>query len=461
MYHRYRRGMIGIILISIWTQFMTPGSFAQTVPITEHEQHAPQAEVEPNNTIAQANPIVVGYTQGHRNATIPTASDVDVFKFTAAANATYVIETYNVAGTPGTDANGIWLRNASGTALTDDRHANNGTGTASARIVFTFVNAGIYYITVDTAEFGSWTGTYSLRVLPKYNQPGAGWDPAADYEPNDTKEIANAMTIGLGGAVTRQLADHTSFATADSDNDYYVFTATAGRTYVIEIYNVAGTSSRAVGLWLYNNTGSAITNDQYGNNGTGAVNARIIFTASASEAVFIQVKDATFEEWAGTYSLRVLPRYNEAGAAWNTQQDYEPNDVYQLSNPIAVGVGSSVVRQILDTSNLVSPNDEQDFFVFTAVAGRTYVIQTYNTGTTDRATGLWLYNTSGSAITNDQYGNQGTGTLDAEIEYTIPTSGHYFVMVRAATFENWTGTYSFRVCQTSCLQRVYVPYMRR
>ncbi len=403
-----------------------------------------RAESEPNDSFATADPVNIGLSNAEVGATL-TTNDYDYYSFTAVAGRTYVIETYDVQGTV-SRATGLWLYDSSGSEITNDRFGMNGTGNVNTRIVYTFSTGGTYFILVKDAEYADWTGAYSLRILPKYDEPGAAWDASNDNEPNDVMVLANEIDVGLNNAQTHQLFNHSNYVTNNSDYDYYRFTAVAGRTYVIETYNVQGTGTRATGLWLYDSSGSEITNDRFGTNGTGNVNTRITYTFSTGGTYFILVKDAEYTTWTGTYSLRILPKYDEPGAAWDAGNDNEPNDVRVLANEIGVGLSNAQTHQLFDDSNYVTNNSDYDYYRFTAVAGRTYVIETYNVqGTGSRATGLWLYDSSGSEITNDRFGTNGTGNVNTRIVYTFSTGGTYLILVKDAEYADWTGAYSLRI----------------
>ncbi len=402
------------------------------------------AETEPNDTFDTADPIGIGLSNAEVGATL-TQDDYDYFIFTAVAGRTYVIETYNIQGT-GDTATGLWLYDSTQALITHDQYGDNGTGSANARIQYTFLTGGTYYILVKDAQYYTWTGTYSLRILPRYDEPGAEWDTTNDNEPNDVRALANQIEVGLSNAQTHQLFNNSNYVTNGSDYDYYWFTAVAGRTYVIETFNIQGTGDTATGVWLYDSSGAEITNDRYGDNGTGQGNARITYTFSTTGTYFILVKDALYADWTGTYSLRILPKYDELGAAWDATNDYEPNDVMVLANELEVGLNNAQTHQLFNNNNYVSNNSDYDFYRFTAVAGHTYVIETYNVQrSSSTATGLWLYDSSGAEITNDRYGNNGTGQANARITYTFSTSGTYFVLVKDALYADWTGTYSLRI----------------
>jgi hypothetical protein len=305
---------------------------------------------------------------------------------------------------------------------------------------------------VAQADYTSWTGTYSLRVLPRYDQPGAAWDASKDQEPNDVLEIANALSVGLGNAVTRQITDNPGLISGDDDQDYYRFSGQAGQTFVIETFNVAG--SGGTSLRLYNNTGTLLTT---GASGTGVVNKRITFTLTAGGTYFILVAQADYTSWTGTYSLRVLPRYDQPGATWSTTNDYEPNDVPEIANAIGVGPSAAVARQITSRGNLVSGDDDQDYYRFSAQAGQNVVIETFNVAGSG-GTSLTLLNDAGTELAA---GRAGTGAVNRRISFTLTASGTYFVQVAQADYTSWTGSYSLRVCDTSCTLRVFMPTISR
>ncbi|MBK7896779.1 MAG: PPC domain-containing protein [Anaerolineaceae bacterium] len=404
---------------------------------------AVRAESEPNDSFATADPINVGLSNAEVGATL-TTDDYDYYIFTAEAGRTYVIETYNIQGAG--SATGLYLYDGSQAEITNDRYGQYGTGNANARIQHTFLTSGTYYILVRDDLSFNWTGTYSLRILPKHDEPGAEWSSVNDNEPNDVRELANQIGVGLSNAQTHQLFNHQNYVTNNSDYDYYWFTAEAGRTYVIETYNIQGTGANATGLWLYDSSGAEITNDRYGQYGTGNANARLQHTFLTSGTYYILVKDDLSFNWTGTYSLRILPKYNEPGAAWNPTNDNEPNDVLALANQIGVGLSNAQTHQLFNHQNYVTNHSDYEYYWFTAEAGRTYVIETYNIqGTGANATGLWLYDSSGAEITNDRYGQYGTGNANARIVYTFSTTGTYFILVKDDQSFNWTGTYSLRI----------------
>ncbi|MBX0326090.1 PPC domain-containing protein [Oscillochloris sp. ZM17-4] len=388
------------------------------------------AESEPNDTPAQALSIGVGYTNAVVGASISAITDLDYYTFSAQAGQTFVIETFNVAGTGGTK---LTLYNDSGTVLANSQA---GTGTANRRIIFTFAVSGTYFIQVASASYSNWTGSYSLRVLPKYDQAGAAWDAAKDLEPNDVPELANALSVGLSNAVSHQIVDNAGLISGDGDQDYYRFSAKAGQTFVIETFNVTGTGGTS--LILSNDSGTTLATGQMG---TGNVNRRIVFSITADGTYFLKVARANYTSWTGTYTLRVLPKYDQAGAAWDAAKDLEPNDVPELANVLSVGLSNAVSHQIVDNAGLISGDGDQDYYRFSAKAGQTFVIETFNvTGT--GGTSLILSNDSGTTLAT---GQMGTGNVNRRIVFSITADGTYFLKVARADYTSWKGTYTLRV----------------
>jgi hypothetical protein len=142
--------------------------------------------------------------------------------------------------------------------------------------------------------------------LPKYDQLGAEWDAANDFEPNDVIPLANLINVGPANTLTRHIFPINNFVTSDSDQDYYRFEALAGQRYVIQTFDVQKDASGiGTGLYLYNNTGTELANDSFGTNGEGSVNAQITFTFTNAGTYFVRVAERRFYDWTGTYSIRV------------------------------------------------------------------------------------------------------------------------------------------------------------
>lgn len=263
------------------------------------------AEMEPNDTPAQAIQIEAGWQNAVNNAEISVDSDVDFYKFEACGGCSYVIETFNVYSSK----KGLWLYDRDGTTpLGDDENGESGSGNSSARIVFTFPVTGTYYLKVadTTYLFDTGVGLYSLRVLAKYDEVGASWDSSNDYEPNDEWLLSTSIDIGREFAETHEIyAVNPNLMKNSKDRDYYHFIAQAGQTYVIEVFDMRSSSK---GVWLYDRNGiNLLEEDPNGSGGPGGEIGQIVFEAPLSGTYYIKVADSIylFDTGIGLYSLRV------------------------------------------------------------------------------------------------------------------------------------------------------------
>lgn len=128
---------------------------------------APVAEVEPNDTTAEANPILAaGETIGLRAAAISPAGDVDVFAVTAAANDILHISSDEDPERDGTSNDAfIELLSPSGQVLLEiDNSSDVGRPAPPAEAAcFLIQTPGTYFIRVTHFETDG-TGTYNLLV---------------------------------------------------------------------------------------------------------------------------------------------------------------------------------------------------------------------------------------------------------------------------------------------------------
>ncbi|PDW02856.1 hypothetical protein, partial [Candidatus Viridilinea mediisalina] len=185
--------------------------------------------------------------------------------------------------------------------------------------------------------------THTLQGLTNPTQIYAA--PIGEVEPNDTLGTAQMLAnIGLHHPVQGQID-------LPGDQDFYSFTAVAGRSYAIELFNVANTlrpdgracdgySRSGMAIILYAPGTTQITSYlrrecDAANTSSGNTHNVLSFTAAVSGDFVIRVL-ANNTTVSGYYSLRILPRYGQDGAAWD-EQTLEPNnswvtayELYQL-----------------------------------------------------------------------------------------------------------------------------------
>ena len=267
-----------------------------------------QSETEPNETAEQASPIAVGYANAVINAQIYSVDDMDFYRFAAEAGRTYVFDLFNVQQTTSWSSPGLFLYDTTGKrALADARFDARATGDTLLRIVYTFSTGGNYYLVATSGSDNVWTGAYSLRILAKYDEPGAGWDPANDMEPNDVWQLATVLEVGAEKAQTHMITPRNpSYEESRPDQDWYRFEAVAGVTYAIETFDVIRDRSYGAGIQLYGaNKETPLAEDKYGKYYVGKVDAQIIYTFPIGGTYFIRVGPAGYDLWRGTYSIRI------------------------------------------------------------------------------------------------------------------------------------------------------------
>ena len=446
------------------------------------------SEIEPNDTLAQAQLLSSIGRDSPLSAAINTPGDVDWYKFQATAGRTYVVELFNVASSLGAwgyecggyygDGVGIRVYDQAGNLVVSSCDAY-GAGNVHNYLSFTAGVTGVYYILVQPNSKTA-AGAYSLRVLPKYDEPGASWDPAT-HEPNNS--IWNAYAIGLGreNALTSTIEQRDpTYSTYTVDRDWYRFNAVAGRTYVVELFNVAsslgawgyecgGYYGDGVGIRVYDQAGNLVVSscDAYG---AGNVHNYLSFTAGVTGVYYILVQPNS-KTAAGAYSLRVLPKYDEPGASWDPAT-HEPNN--SIWNAYAIGLGrenalTSIIEQRDPTYSTYTV--DHDWYRFNAVAGRTYVVELFNVAS---SLGAWGYECDGyygdgvGIRVYDQAGNLVVSSCDANtssyihnsLSFVAGLNGVYYILVQPNSKTAY-GTYTICLSHSSCIRRVYLPLIRR
>lgn len=279
----------------------------QVVAGIYNEYPSSTSESEPNDSVEQADVMGIGLSNAMINAT-RTPNDVDYYKFNTSGNRTYTLETYGIVKNAYNDGTGIYLYDSSGNLLADDSYSDNGTNVADARIVFKFIVAGTYFIKVTKPQGDNdWTGLYSLRILPKHDEPGASWDSQNESEPNDTLPLSNFIGIGVSNAETQNIsADYLDYCSS-YDEDWYYFSAQAGSAYVIETFNLLpNNDANGTAIYLYDKDGQELAND-LGYNGANEDESRVTYNFLRDDVYYFKVtRQPGGGNWTGYYSVRVL-----------------------------------------------------------------------------------------------------------------------------------------------------------
>ena len=410
-------------------------------------------EIEPNDTSPQyLQHIGLDY---YVAAGVQKLGDIDKFSFDAVSGRTYVIELYNLDKVLGTEGDycssrgyqgmAIDLFNSSGTRVSHQCQAG-GNGDVAHMISHTATMTGRYVIQVYPNST-SVIGNYYLRILPKFNEPGAKWDPTT-MEPNNMPDNAYQVGIGLNNSLTSAIEwRNPDYYTSYVDEDWYRFYAIAGRTYTVQLYNVANilAGGRGVYLTLFD---SLMNQLGYGvANGDGNVHSTVTMTAGQSGWYYFRVLPDS-DIVAGSYHVRVLPKYNEPGAAWDSS--LESNDRWTLSYPIELGVGNALPTSILmrDPSFYTIRADD-DYFHFSVVQGGVYLVEILNVADNlkDYWFSLYVYDPNMNQVARD-YGDETDPAVFRSITFTAGATGTYYARIYSDNGSKY-GNYTIRVTRTN------------
>lgn len=410
------------------------------------------AEQEPNDSIATALPIIVGVV-GSTDTFINPQTDVDYFRFNATATKDYIIEVLNVALDLGTTKLDVY--NQAGTRISGISFCN-GSGDVCNRIkVSSSVDQPIFLRVAATST--TKTGAYKVRVLAGYGQ--TEWLVNGSSEPNDTIEIAAPIEIGLTNQQEQSIYQRNSqYITVQSDKDYFRLSAEANKTYTVEVFNVAadlGTTELAI----FDERGTLIRSINYCN-GNGDICNRVEFTVSLAGTYFAFVAPTNDNKF-GTYSVRVLPRFDQ-GLTWDELN--ENNDTNNLANVITLG--TPVIHSIYPRNTRYNTSRaDQDTFHFLAEANTKYTIEVFNVASDLGTTILSVSDERGVQIKSINYCN-GEGSTCNKLEVTISLASRLFIEI-SPTNNSKTGIYSLCVdttnerCGTEVKYDVFLPLLHK
>lgn len=221
-----------------------------------------QDRVEPDNSLATAQPLNVGGNPQKHN--ICPAGDEDWVRMTASAGLTYTVETINL--TPGTDTI-LCLYDVGGAQLRCDDDGGPGLG---SRLTIEDAAAEAYYFRIrhtDPEAAGNHV-TYELQAITGLCKPDS-------FEPDDSME--SARTITADGSL------HQHNICPAGDEDWTVFNATAGTSYVISTTTLGPDADTEIEL--YDPAGNLLArNDDH----SPGVNSLLVYTAAVSGPHYIK-----------------------------------------------------------------------------------------------------------------------------------------------------------------------------
>jgi hypothetical protein len=303
----------------------------------------------------------------------------DRYSFAAESGTSYLIQTFGYASVR------LRLYAADGLTLLG---SDDGSGYGSNPLLSLNCSAsGTYFFTVSSI-FGG-TGAYSVKVTSVV---------ADSYEPNNS--ISTATLIQPDSQAQKHIL-------TNSDRDYFVFPAIAGK-----MYKIKKTGSISTSMTLYSTTGTTSISSTSSDS--------LVWTCSTSGSYYCSISGYSSYD-IGPYTIEIfvtLPVGSDR---------YEPDGSIELATPIKPDSGSQ-------SHGLTG--GEYDYYSFAAQAGRTYTIAV---STSYYSTSLRLYATNGTSTL--------TSSSSSQLPWTCISSGTYYFSVYNS-YSSYTG-FNYTIAVTS------------
>jgi len=217
------------------------------------------------------------------------------------AGATYVVETYDLAGRTDTV---LELRRATGAApsANDPIVAQNDDagGTLASRLQWTASDSGRYHVVVRPYH-ESTGGTFSLRATAVRREHGA--QPPTTRPPTTRPPTTQPSALVEHTAVTLPMSDDFSAMPT------FPVTLDAGRSYTLETYDLVGSTDTVLELRRMQGAAPSPSDPVVAQNDDAGMTlaSRIDHTATDSGAYYVLVRPY-MAQTGGTFSLRVTAR---------------------------------------------------------------------------------------------------------------------------------------------------------
>ncbi|ATB40102.1 hypothetical protein CYFUS_005550 [Cystobacter fuscus] len=324
------------------------------------------------DTPSEATPVTPSSTSV--GAILHATTDVDVFSFEAAAGHIYEL----ACNTSAFDCD-LVLLNALGTVVASDT-----THTTYARVRVELNTPGTYFFRIQPG--GSTVGAYTYRLQ----------DLGVD-DHGDTLATATPITPGTSG-VPAQFE-------VSRDEDWFSFTATAGRLYDF----TCSTASIDCDVYLLDATGNVVAADT---TSTTVTRVRRKFTTG------------------GTFYYRVV-----ASSGWNvsyTSYTYRLQDLGVDDHGDTLATATPITPSASWVPAQFEVSRDEDWFSFTATAGRLYE---FSCSTASIDCDLYLLDSEGKVIVANT-----TSTSTTRVRWRPTTGGTFYYRVVAAS--GWNVSYT-------------------
>ncbi len=347
---------------------------------------------EPDDTMAEANEIDTdSVPQPH---TLSPAGDRDYLFFHAREGVQYTIETGDLGDECDTV---LTLFAENGTELASDDDGGDEALASRLGWIADEDTTMFIQITSFTEEAEGKDTEYDVWV----SESGPTRFEEDEYEPDDTMVDANEILLD-----TSQVHN----IHAQGDQDWVLFRAEEGITYVIETSMLRGEMDSVT--HLYDEDGNELAYDDDG--GEENLASRIAWTADSTGIMYVMVQHFWDNRSGPDMQYTLSVTVGEPVQA----DSYEPDDTREQAAQIEVGVHQS--------HNLHVTGDH-DWISFQATTGTTYVIETFNLGSRID-TVIHLYDADGQRLASDDDGAD--EPLASRIIWTAEADGLLYVMIQ-------------------------------
>ncbi len=325
---------------------------------------------------------------GSKTGNIEIGGDRDVFAITLAAGQTYDFDLKGQAGGGGTLADPyLTLSNATGGQVASGASLG---GAADDRITYTATTSGTYYLAAAGNTLAG-DGSYTLSA-------------AAGTATDDYRDSIGDTTAPLGALTVN--GSKTGFIETVGDSDVFAISLTAGQTYTFDLAGSGGSALADPQLKLLNAGGALLSS----NNDFNGPNARIVYTATANGAYYLDAESAN--GGVGTYLV-------------SARTDFD--DYRDSTGDTTAPLGSLSTSGSLSGS--IETAGDKDFFAVTLTAGQSYTFDLTKTASGGLADSeLRLYKSGALLVTNNDFNGP-----NSRIVYTADATATYYLDAHSAT----------------------------
>ncbi|MDW8256528.1 MAG: DVUA0089 family protein [Acidobacteriota bacterium] len=362
-------------------------------------------EAEPNNSVAQANPITPNVTI---RGVLDPQGDVDFFAFQASAGQRVRIDVAAKRLTPPSAADTIVaLFDSSGRKLAenDDR----APGQLDSLLEFTFTAAGRYVFSIrDFGNKGGRDFTYEASVTL------TGGAPARVNESEPNNAFAQAQAITPDVLIVGRLDPA-------GDVDFFSFTANPGQRLTVDINarSLTPPSEADTIVTLFDSNGQQLAEND---DAEGALDSLLTFEIPRSGQYFVRIRN---------FSPKGGPSYTYEALVTLTGAAPPPPGMAMESEPNNSLTQANAITPNVTVSGTINPAGDVDFFAFEARRGQQLVIDLDARSLMPPSpldTVVTLFDSRGQQLAEN---DDAEGSTDSRLSFTIPADGRYFFRVRS------------------------------